>query len=99
MGKPGGDNTPSLREESQPGELKHLSTRRKRNQIEIPSVAASESGRAQTGSACIPGVEGPMRGLPVWASDSSRSDLERSTGAGESPVGEESGVWMAWVPE
>ena len=75
-------------EESEPGELKHLSTRRKRNQIEIPSVAASESGLAKTGSACTPGVVGLMRGLPVWASGSSRSDLERSTVAGESPVGE-----------
>jgi hypothetical protein len=31
---------------SEPGELKHLSTRRKRNQIEIPLVAASERGSA-----------------------------------------------------
>ena len=30
------------------GELKHLSTPRKRNQKEIPLVAASEGGRAQT---------------------------------------------------
>ena len=33
---------------SEPGELKHLSTRRKRNQVEMPSVAASERGGAQT---------------------------------------------------
>jgi hypothetical protein len=31
---------------SEPGELKHLSTQRKRNQLEIPSVVASECGRA-----------------------------------------------------
>jgi hypothetical protein len=31
-----------------PAELKHLSKQRKRNQIEIPLVAASEMGRAQT---------------------------------------------------
>jgi hypothetical protein len=30
------------------GELNHLSTHRKRNQIEIPQVVASERGRAQT---------------------------------------------------
>ena len=31
-----------------PGELNHLSTRRKRNQHEIPQVVASERGGAQT---------------------------------------------------
>ena len=33
----------------EPGELKHLSSRRKRKQHVIPGVAASETGRAQTG--------------------------------------------------
>jgi hypothetical protein len=33
---------------SRPGELKHLSTWRKRNQVEIPQVEAIERGRAQT---------------------------------------------------
>ena len=33
----------------EPGELKHLSSRRKRKQHVIPEVAASENGRAQTG--------------------------------------------------
>ena len=32
----------------EPGELKHLSSRRKRKQHVIPQVAASENGRAQT---------------------------------------------------
>ena len=32
----------------QPGELKHLSTRRKRKQLVIPQVVASERGLAQT---------------------------------------------------
>ena len=32
----------------EPGELKHLSSRRKRKQHVIPKVAASEIGRAQT---------------------------------------------------
>ena len=63
MGKPGPGNTGSpgtrlwaqgmfLSSESsvggEPGELKHLSTRRRRNQAEIPQVAASERGGAQT---------------------------------------------------
>ena len=33
---------------SQPGELKHLSNRRKRKQLVIPLVVASERGVAQT---------------------------------------------------
>ena len=33
----------------EPGELKHLSSRRKRKKNSIPGVAASETGRAQTG--------------------------------------------------
>ena len=33
----------------EPGELKHLSSRRKRKKRSIPKVAASEIGRAQTG--------------------------------------------------
>ena len=38
------------------GELKHLITRRRRKQIVIPPVVASERGRAQTGSvSAIPG--------------------------------------------
>ena len=35
--------------QGEPGELKHLSTRRKRKKQSIPKVAASEMGRAQTG--------------------------------------------------
>ena len=33
----------------EPSELKHLSRRRKRKQVVIPQVVASESGRGQTG--------------------------------------------------
>ena len=33
---------------SEPGEVKHLSTRRKRDNIVIPLVAASEEGLGQT---------------------------------------------------
>jgi hypothetical protein len=34
--------------ESEPGEVKHLSTQRKKEQLYIPEVAASERGTAQT---------------------------------------------------
>ena len=44
--------------EAKPGELNHLSTPRRRNQKEIPKVAASEIGRAQTYVACNIGVVG-----------------------------------------
>ena len=37
-----------FRSGSEPGELKHLSTRRNRKQLVIPQVVASERGLAQT---------------------------------------------------
>ena len=52
-------HTESIGVQREPGELKHLSSRRKRKQHVIPGVAASETGRAQTdvrahrGSDCI----------------------------------------------
>jgi hypothetical protein len=55
---------------------------------EIPGVAASERGRAQTVGRESCGVEGPARGVARGGVHGSRSDLERSAGAGESPVGE-----------
>ena len=42
--------------EAIPAELKHLSRQRKRNQTEIPIVAASEVGRAQTDVSLILGL-------------------------------------------
>jgi hypothetical protein len=39
--------------EGELSEVKHLSRTRKRNQHEIPLVAASENGRAQTESAMV----------------------------------------------
>ena len=42
-------HTESIGMQREPGELKHLSSRRKRKQHVIPGVAASETGRAQTG--------------------------------------------------
>ena len=53
MGKPAEGNTSSTCDEfivagGKPGEVKHLSTRRKRKQSAIPLVVASERGTAQT---------------------------------------------------
>ena len=69
MGKPGHGNAWSLHAESigmqgERGEVKHLSTRRKRNQHEIPLVAASERGSAQTMDSNIHGVVGLPQGYP-----------------------------------
>ena len=67
----------------EPGELKHLRSRRKGKKKSIPKVAASEMGRAQTG------VRAP-RGLgPRTQSDrANRMDLGRPAREGESPVSE-----------
>ena len=49
MGKPGclqSLHVESIGMQSEPGELKHLINQRKRNQLEIPIVAASEFGLA-----------------------------------------------------
>ena len=69
MGKPGAANPASFRAEcigaeGERGEVKHLSTPWNRNQVEIPSVAASERGRAQTASSNTGRVVGLSRGLP-----------------------------------
>jgi hypothetical protein len=74
MGKPGRGNARSLFGESiaewgERGEVKHLSTRWKRNQFEIPSVAASERGRAQTVGSNTHGVVGLLRGHPGESSN------------------------------
>ena len=63
MGQPVSGNSESSHAEfigmgSERGEVKHLSTPRKRNQIEIPSVVASERGRAQTSESNFIGVVG-----------------------------------------
>ena len=47
--------------QGEPGELKHLSTRRKRKKQSIPKVAASEMGRAQTGVRAHRGSDCDMR--------------------------------------
>ena len=68
MGQPDPGNSGSSCTEyigvgSERGEVKHLSTPRKRNQIEIPSVVASERGRAQTDERNYIGVVGLLQGV------------------------------------
>ena len=61
--------------------------------IEIPPVAASERGRAQTGLSNRAGVVGLLQGAAreVIKAGNSRRPLERVTKEGDSPVGEISG--------
>jgi hypothetical protein len=47
-----------LKRNGEPGEVKHLSTQRKRERSFIPLVAASEKGRAQTGAFNVSGLQG-----------------------------------------
>ena len=63
MGQPGSGNSESSYTEfigvrGERGEVKHLSTPRKRKQIVIPQVVASERGRAQTAGRNSIGVVG-----------------------------------------
>ena len=69
--------------------------------IEIPSVAASERGRAQTSSSDIRGVVGLSQGAAreVIKPACSRRSLERPTRAGDSPVDETRPVFLETVPE
>ena len=95
MGQPGVANTAPFQtefigSEGERGEVKHLSTPRNRNQSEIPSVVASERGRAQTAGSNTCRVVGLPQGSPGklpnrWCS---RRFLERTTKEGESPVSE-----------
>ncbi len=70
--------------------MKHLSTCRNRNQPEIPPVAASEQGTAQTSLSDKAGVAGLLQGTAreVTKVCYSRRPLERATKEGDSPVGE-----------
>ena len=63
--------------EARPAEVTHLSRQRKRNLEEIPIVAASEVGRAQTRN-FISGVVGPV--ITVVSSLAERSGKIGETG-------------------
>ena len=66
-----------------PGEVKHLSTQRNRNQHEIASVAASEGAGAQTGKLASRGC-----GTGTWHGRGQAKRLESRATAGESPLAE-----------
>ena len=66
------------------GELKHLSTRRKRKQNVIPPVVASERGAAQTASVQAAAGFGPRRGK----NDGEWNVPDRTAAEGDSPVHE-----------
>jgi len=60
MGKPGGGRTPSSRKGGEPGELKHLSTRRKRNQTRDSLSSGERKGKSPNRGVETPcGVVGP----------------------------------------
>ena len=67
----------------EPGELKHLSSRRKRKQHVISKVAASEMERGQTGVRALRGSD-----RINWFRTNSRTVLGKLTREGESPVSE-----------
>ena len=72
----------SIGMQGEPGELKHLSTRRKRKKFD--SVSSGERTRKSPNrSACAPGF-----GLHKGSGDGRRTVLERPAGEGESPVSE-----------
>ena len=84
MGKPNGGHTPLPEREPTQGTdtSKYLEEKKS---TEIPQVAASERGRAQTGGGqTLPGLWGPRELMRKR----SRTRLERRTREGESPVRE-----------
>ena len=72
----------SIAHGGEPGELKHLSTRRKRKKNSIPQVAASERGGAQTRMRASWGMDRIIQLI------GSRTVLGKPARAGDSPVGE-----------
>ena len=58
--------------------------------IEMPEVAASETGRSPNRSPCGSGVVGPTDG----STEASGSPLEQGARDGESPVGDGDGVGL-----
>ena len=96
MGEPTWGSRPrdSSSELSEPGELKHLSTRRRRNQQvfgprDHPS-SGERNGASPNRGPCDLGVVGPTDG----ASEATRSPLERGPRDGERPVAEGEGLGL-----
>jgi hypothetical protein len=89
MGEPGGARAPS----SLFGVRRTRGTEtsqypEEEESTEMPGVAASETGRAQTGGLWSPGVVGPTDA----SAEASRTPLERGARDGDSPVGEGDGA-------
>ena len=106
MGKPGTGNTVSSRREyiapwKRTGGSETSQYPQEEKSIEIPSVAASERGRAQTSSSDTRGVVGLSQGAAreVIKPACSRRSLERPTREGDSPVDETRPVFLETVPE
>jgi hypothetical protein len=83
MGQPGGARASSPEREQTLG-TETSQYREEEKSTEIPEVAASETGRAQTDGLRIIGVVGPTDA--IWSG--SRSPLERGARDGDSPVDE-----------
>ena len=89
--KPQALHAESIGMQGEPGELKHLSSRRKRKKISFLSrkktsisiVAASETERAQTGVRALRGSDPQKRSI-----ECNGTVLGKPAGEGESPVGE-----------
>jgi hypothetical protein len=96
MGQPGGGDTPSSGMTGrEPGELKHLSTPRKREDAlssgERTGQSPNQGGVCEPAGAVVLGLDGCLgagsRPL-AWEWHVSRRLLERVARAGESPVGD-----------
>lgn len=93
MGQPGGRDGPSPRKGREPGELKHLSTPRKREDAlssgertgQSPNRVGVRSVRALPVRGCTIPMESFAQDSLGWV-NVRRSVLERRTKAGESPV-------------
>ena len=70
--------------EGKPGELKHLSTRRRRKQNVIPPVVASEEGTAQT---TVVSASVGLKDCGI-SNKPDQNILESMAKEGDSPVGE-----------
>ena len=106
MGQPGCSNVQSLRAEFiGPAEQTRGSETSQYPQdeksTEIPLVAASESGPAQTVGSNTHGVVGLSQGAAREVTNSTRSrrSLERPTAEGDSPVDEACSSFLEIVPE
>ena len=84
-GNPPGARAPgTVFGQSEPGELKHLSTRRRRKQHCDHPSSGERNGASPNRGPCDPGVVGATDG----SSEATRSPLERGAADGDSPVAE-----------